>query len=245
MFWLVAVAPLTAQNIEATSDTASPERDLAVLLGTPGLLTTVPSNDQPDAQARAKLFFEIGRVYYVLGDTVHAESALRYAHTLDPSLAIQKVQVEKKEIDLAQSFVTDLSLSQKRDRYARTSKVRAAGRSMVLPGWGQMYRGHRKRGLIALCTAAATGLFLAKAARDYNDAKRAYDATLVSELNLDTLTEVDAQSRPFESRYSAYQSKASTANVAVIALAAVWGIAVLDNLVLEPNRFELRLALGK
>jgi hypothetical protein len=250
MVWSAAAVSVVAQSsdesVEAEGkDVQSAKDELAALLGTPELMTAVPSNDQPDAQARARLFFDIGSRYYVLGDTAKAESALKYAHSLDPLLAVATVETRSKEVDFAKSFVADLSLTELRDRYARTTRIRAAGRSLIMPGWGQMYRGHKKRGLIALCVTAVTGLYLAKALGDYNSAKSAYDATRVSELDLESVSELSEIPRPFESRYDTYQSKASVANVAAIALGAVWSLAVLDNMVLEPNRFELRVEFGR
>ncbi len=250
MIWFAATVPASAQNSEKAAQDGnqaalSAKDGLAALLGTPGLLTAVPSNDQPNPKERARLFFDIGRYYYVLGDTVKAEFALKYAHKLDPAVAAVTVEVMAEQADLAKSFVADLSLSQLRERYARTTKVRAAGRSLIIPGWGQIYRGHKKRGLITLCATAVTGLFLAKAVGDYNSAKSAYDLTRVSELNLESVSELSEIPRPFESRYETYRSKAGVANSAAIALGAVWGLAVLDNMVLEPNRFELRLEFGR
>lgn len=250
MIWSAAVVPAVAQNSEKAAqngnqDAQSAKDGLDVLLATPGLLTAVPSNDQPNPKARAKLFFDIGRYYYVLGDTFKAESALKYSHTLDPAVATVIVEEKGEQAHLAKSFVADLSLSQLRERYARTTKVGAAGRSLILPGWGQIYRGHKKRGLIALCATAAAGLFLCKAIGDYNSAKSAYELTRVSELNLESLSEISEMPRPFEFRYETYRSKAGVANAAAIALGAVWGLAVLDNMVLKPNRFELRLEFGR
>ena len=218
---------------------------LAELLATPGLMRAVPSNDKPSGHDRAKLFFDIGRCYYALGDSTRAERVLRYAFALDPSLEIGDMDAVGVEPDLARSFVVDLSLSQKREHYEQTSKLKAAGRSLIFPGWGQMYRGHKKRGLIALAATVAAGAFLAKAASDYDSAKSAYDQTAVAELNLEDLSETGEIPRPFESRYQTYDSKANTANAAVIAFAAIWGAVVLDNLILEPNRFELRWEFGR
>lgn len=242
--------PVVAQNSEklaqnGNQDALSAKDALGALLATPGLLTAVPSNDQPNLKERARLFFDIGRYYYVLGDTVKAEFALKYAHTLDPAVAAVTVEVKGEQADLAKLFVADLTLSQLRERYARTTKVRAVCRSLIIPGWGQIYRGHKKRGVTALCATAVTGLFLARAVGDYNSAKSAYELTRISELNLESVSELSEIPRPFESRFETYRSKAGVANALAIALGAVWGLAVLDNLVLESNRFELRLAFGR
>lgn len=237
-------SPVRAQD-QADSDKAAGQR-LNELLSMPGLLAAIPSADLPTGPERASLFFEIGRCYYAIGDSARAAQALRYAYGLDPALEARHVETPSASADLlqAKSFVVGLSLSEKREHYAGTSKLKAAGRSLILPGWGQMYRGHRKRGLVALGAIAASGLYLAKAARDYDSAKRDYEATTVSELSLELLQEGGEIPRPFESRYEIYRSKASVANTAAILLAAVWGASVLDNLILEPNRFELRVGIG-
>ena len=241
IIWIVTAQPLVAQesddSIRDVGETVGNpvNRTLAELLSTPGLMRSVPANDQPSGADRARLFFDIGRCYYALGDTVKAARVLRYAHALDPSLETGNIEVKGIEVDLARSFVAHLSLSQKRQKYAGTSKLKAAGRSLILPGWGQMYRGHKKRGLIALGATVVAGAFLAKTASDYNSAKDAYDRTAVAELNLEALSETSEIPRPFESRYQTYEGKANTANVAV----------VLDNLVLEPNRLALRWVWGR
>jgi len=258
MIWAVTMSPLTAEGPEDTTrpgdtiraegeslEDGSVEMVLAKLLSTPGLMMSVPSNDQPSGPDRAKLFFEIGRCYYALGDSTGAERVLRYAYALDPSLESGDMDAVGGEPGLARSFVADLSLSQKREHYEQTSKLKAAGRSLIFPGWGQMYRGHKRRGLIGLAATVAAGAFLAKAASDYNSAKSAYDRTAVSELDLEALSETGEIPRPFESRYQTYESKASTANTAAIALAVIWGAVVLDNLFVAPNRFELRWGFGR
>ncbi len=218
---------------------------LSELLSSPGLMTPIPSNDRPTRQDRARLFFEIGRCYYALADSGRAERALRYAYSLNPGLENEVLTQGGREFEQARHFVSDLGLTEKRQHYARTSKVKAAGRSLILPGWGQMYRGHRKRGLIALAATTVAGVFLAKSVSDYNRAKQAYDHTNIGELDLELLTETSDLPRPFETRYQTDQSKASTANTAAIVFAALWGAAVLDNLVLEPNRLELRWEFGE
>jgi hypothetical protein len=240
---LSIVPPLYAEVSEDKAE--SPEDRLSALLSTAGLMSVAPASDLPTGTERANLFLEIGIAYYAVGDSVHATKALRYAHTLDPELGVDHLDQQKDEAGLAQSFVADLSLSQKRDHFARTSRFKAAGRSLIMPGWGQMYRGHKKRGLIALSAALLTGAYLTKAMSDYSSAKDAYDGTNVSELNLDALATGGEIQRPFESRFSSYESKASAANTAAILLAAVWGASVLDNLILEPNRFELRWGIGR
>jgi hypothetical protein len=218
---------------------------LAKLLATPGLMDSVPSVRQQPGQERSKLFFEIGRCYYALGDSARAGLALRYAYALNPNLETTVIRVTGPEAEKAQAFVVDLGLTERRQKYAGTSKVRAAGRSLIFPGWGQMYRGHKKRGLLALGTTLAAGAFLAKSASDYNSAKSAYERTLVSELNLEALETGGDSPRPFETRYQAYESSTSRANAAAIAFAVVWSAVILDNLVLEPNRLELRWEIGR
>ncbi len=239
---LLVASPLSvvAQALESTD---ASER-LNELLSSPGLMTTVPKTDQYSKLDRAQLFYEIGGCYFALGDTVRAARALRYAYALDPALAEAKPSTKEREGAQAQQFVADLSLSAKRHRYAQTTKLKAAGRSLIFPGWGQMYRGHRKRGVVLTAVTATAGLFLAKAVRDYDNAKKAYEETKVAELGLTSLTGTSNIPRPFESSYNAYQSRTNTANAAAILLAAVWGASVLDNLILEPNRFELRLRIG-
>ncbi len=230
--------PPTAHNQEAA-------QTLANLLATPGLMDSVPSIGQQPRQERSQFFFEIGRCYYVLGDSARAGLALRYAYALNPNLEMTVIRVAGAEAEKAQAFVADLALTERRQKYAGTSKVRAAGRSLIFPGWGQMYRGHKKRGLIALGTTLAAGAFLAKSSSDYNSAKNSYDQTRVAELNLEALETGGELPRLFETRYQAYESSTGRANAAAIAFAVVWGAVVLDNLILEPNRFELRYVIGK
>jgi len=231
-------APPTEHNQEAA-------QTLANLLATPGLMDSVPSVGQQPGQERSKLFFEIGRCYYALADSAKAGLALRYAYALNPNLETTVIRVAGADAEKAQAFVADLGLTKRRQKYAGTTKVRAAGRSLIFPGWGQMYRGHKKRGLIALGTTLVTGAFLAKSSSDYNSAKKAYDQTRVAELNLEALEAGGESPRPFETRYQAYESSTSRANAAAIAFAVVWGAVVLDNLILEPNRLELRWEIGK
>ena len=156
---LLVASPLSV-GAQALESTDASER-LNELLSSPGLMTTVPKTDQYSKLDRAQLFYEIGGCYFALGDTVRAARALRYAYALDPALAEAKPSTKEREGAQAQQFVADLSLSAKRHRYAQTTKLKAAGRSLIFPGWGQMYRGHRKRGVVLTAVTATAGLFLA------------------------------------------------------------------------------------
>lgn len=237
---LHAVSPAIGEQVDAAESDGLP-----LLLQTPDLMTVAPALDAPTGPERAKLFLEIGAAWYAAGDTARANRALRYAHALDPSIAATVASAPEQVDDPARTFVADLNLAERRARYAKTSKLKAAGRSLIVPGWGQMYRGHKRRGWIAFGLTAAAGAYLVKAASDYSSARDAYDATTVAELDLDALGGTGEMSRPFETRYAAYQSKASTANKAAMALVAIWGAAVLDNLVIGPNRFELTWEVGR
>ena len=126
----------------------------------------------------------------------------------------------------------------------------AAWRAAVLPGWGTRYGDHRRRG--ALYTAAEAGLLLYALYEDYRFGDRKSDYEKADRFYGEALTDDEIAARR-ESRQDAYdemdRSRTNRDN-ALIAAAAVYGVSLLDAILLfpfggdaEPEPFALRPAL--
>ena len=125
----------------------------------------------------------------------------------------------------------------------RTTSWGAAGRSLLLPGWGQLYRGHKKRGYGFMGASAALAAVWFAADRSYHSAYKTYRKTRRNDLNL-AQRGADAGTDAFTQNFERAQSRANRANLALGLLAAVWVSGVLDHLVIGPAQVSLVVRIG-
>ena len=122
----------------------------------------------------------------------------------------------------------------------RKNALQAGGRALVLPGWGQLYNQHPKRGMVFLITtaAAATGAGLAHMRyRDrVDDADAAHAAYLASPTPATGAAWQDAVDR----RGEAERVRAGF----IWSTVGVWGLGVIDAIAFVPRPLPPNVAGG-
>lgn len=162
---------------------------------------------------------------------VDARRHFRAALSLDPQLELDPLLVSPKILNLFEEVKQDVQGLQQPEgdeadvavRYVvrRDPRPAAALRSMVVPGWGQLYRGERVKGwlLAGLWTASSGAAVVAHLQR--RDARNAYeDARLPDVVN---------------ERYDEYAAWHKVRNNLVLAAAGVWLYAYLDAILRWPD----------
>lgn len=180
----------------------------------------------------------LGQVAYAQGEELEARQQFGAALSLNPRLELDPLLVSPKIIaffeEVKQSWTPpdpEERLADAAPRYVVVPDPRpaAALRSMLVPGWGQLYKGDRRKGWVLLGvwagTVAATGTAHLARAR----AEEAY-------LDERDPTRVDAQYRTFDRWHK-------TRNNLALAAAAVWVVSYVDALVADgqgPEAGEFR-----
>ena len=209
----------------------------------PSLLGVVPLFDRPQQSQRAEIFFDLGRIHMASGDTTRARLALVEAFHLDPD-ANKGIMDMTPDQALADTRALLLAMRRKtlRQTLEKTTFWGAAGRSLILPGWGQVYRGRKKRGYGFMGASAVLAAAWLVTDISYRSAYHTYRGTRLSELQLGQPiagTDSDAFTRNFER----VESRAGRANLVLGLLAAVWLSSVLDHLVIGPAQVSLSVPI--
>ena len=155
----------------------------------------------------------------------HFASAL----SIDPDLTLDPVQASPRAVELFESVRAE-TRAQTADppaasiRYLRVYDPRpaAAYRSLVLPGWGQMYKGQRQRGIVmmALWGTAAAGTVTAHIIRHNK-----HDAYL---------DETDPSA--VQDRFDSFNRWHKVRNSLAMSTVATWVVSYLDALIFESSR---------
>lgn len=119
---------------------------------------------------------------------------------------------------------------------SRKTRLKAAMRSCVIPGWGQIYGGQKTKGVgfIALALGSATAFLIAEddfnnKEDDYYEAVTAYDQATTIEDRQRLWTEMA------EAQREAYDAE-DVRRILIGTTVAVWGLSVLDALLFFPRR---------
>ena len=127
-----------------------------VLSHIPGLLGVVPMLDRPERSARAEVFFDLGRIQIAKGDSAKARLALVEAFGLDPAASNGVMDLAPdRALESTNQVLSALRKTHRRQTLQKTTFWGAAGRSLLFPGWGQIYRGRKKRGYTFMGVSAA------------------------------------------------------------------------------------------
>jgi hypothetical protein len=102
-----------------------------------------------------------------------------------------------------------------------TSRQSAFVRSAVFPGWGQRYRGYRKRGYMMIGLTAASIAYAVVADNTYRDARDAYDRA--------------SEGAEFNNLHTDFTDKSDRADLAIGFVAAAWLLNVIDAASQEAN----------
>ena len=224
-----------------TGDYAGAYQTLSQL---PGLLGVVPVLDRPTQRDRAQIFFSLGRIHMALGDTARARLSLVEAFHLYPEADKGIVNLdEDRALAATRALIAGMRRRVRQQALHRTTSWGAAGRSLLLPGWGQLYRGHKKRGYGFMGASAALAAVWFAADRSYRSAYKTYRKTRRNDLNL-AQRGADAGTDAFTQNFERAQSRSNRANLALGLLAAVWVSGVLDHLVIGPAQVSLVVRIG-
>ena len=210
------------------------------LASVPGILAVAPIFDAPEPRERARIFFDLGRIRLAAGDTTRARIVLTQVFTLDPHARKGLLQLPSDAaLDRTQAFLSRLRKQAYNQRLRLSSRWGGAFRSLVVPGWGQMYRGHKKKGYLIMGVTAGLAAAWAISDQSYRSAYRAYRNTRIEDLALGRRTGADSDPLPFKTRYERAESRARRADIALAMLAAVWISSVFDNLVVGPAQLSI------
>jgi hypothetical protein len=182
-------------------------------------------------------------IAYAQHEPVEARAQFLSALSLDPELELDPLLVSPKILAFFEEVKAEAPSVQPADagataatRYVLVSDPRpaAALRSMLVPGWGQLYKGETTKGyvLMGLGSAMVLGAATAQVLR-----ARAED---------DYLAEQDPAL--IEDRYEAFDRWHKARNGLLLGAAAVWAYAFVDALIVAPPAVaahsRLRIAPG-
>ena len=210
----------------------------------PRLLGVVPLLDRSQQSWRAEIFFDLGRIHMASGDTVRARLALVEAFHLDPEVnkGIMDIGPDQALAD-TRALLSDMRRITLRQTLGKTTFWGATGRSLLLPGWGQLYRGNKKRGYGFMGVSAVLAAAWLVSDISYRSAYNTYRGTRLNDLQLGQPiagTDSDAFTQNFERA----KSRAGRANLVLGLLAAVWLSNVLDHLVVGPAQVTLSVPIN-
>ena len=230
-----------AQAAYRAGDYASAFETLSHL---PSLLGVVPLFDRPQQSRRAEIFFDLGRIHIAAGDTTRARLVLVEVFRLDPEVnkGIMDIPSDQALAD-TRTLLSDMHRKTLRQTLGKTTFWGAAGRSLLLPGWGQLYRGHKKRGYVFMGASAVLAAAWLVTDISYRSAYNTYRGTRLSDLQLGQRIS-GTNSDVFTQNFERAQSRAGRANLALGLLAAVWLSSVLDHLVIGPAQVTLSVPIN-
>ena len=210
----------------------------------PSLLGVVPLLDRSQQGRRAEIFFDMGRIHMASGDTARARLALVEVFRLDPETnkGIMDIGPDQALAD-TRALLSDMRRITLRQTLGKTTFWGAASRSLLLPGWGQLYRGHKKRGYGFMGAAAVLAAAWLVTDISYRSAYNTYRGTRLNDLQLGQRI-AGTNSDVFTQNFERAQSRAGRANLALGLLAAVWLSSVLDHLVVGPAQVSLSVPIN-
>lgn len=180
----------------------------------------------------------LGLIHYARNEPLEAREQFEAALSLDPALELDPLLVSPKTLEffdgVRASFTAEGGAEREPIiRYVRVQDPRPAAtmRSVVLPGWGQLYKGERVKGwaLVGLWSATAAGAVTAHLLRSQarSDYLAATDPAVITE------------------RYDTFNAWHRTRTGFAIGAAAVWAFAAVDALVVGgPSQQPVRVGLG-
>ena len=175
----------------------------------------------------AQVHVVLGLIAFSQNDQVVATRQFTDALVLDPTVELDPLLASPKTLDFFEDIRTGLAQASREEilepeaapRYVlvRDRRAEAALRSMMVPGWGQLYKGQRTKGrvLVGLWGAVVAGTVTTHILRQ--QARDTYlDATTQQEI-LD--------------RYDTFNQWHKTRNALVLGAATVWAYSYLDALI--------------
>lgn len=226
--WIISIAPLSYAQTGSTNRVTEIKRALqqaefqiAADLADSAI---VHFREYPPAQLadihalRALVFFE-------QGNARRGEEHLALALQLDANLQLDPIffspQIRQRLEELRPKIVTLSHANMPAVRYivVPDPRLEAAWRSLLLPGWGQRYKGQKTKGrLFSIAAVTLAGATLTSHFLRENAEKKYLEAVEESDL---------------KSRYDTFNRYHLLRNNLALALGVVWGAAALDALIVR------------
>ncbi len=174
----------------------------------------------------AQVHVVLGLIAFSQNDQRTATRQFTDALVLDPAVELDALLVSPKAMDFFNDIRTGLAQAGRAEslpaetapRYilVQDRRAEAALRSMVLPGWGQLYKGQRAKGrlLIGVWGVAVAGTVTSHILR-----QQSFD------------TYIEAGPEDVEQRYDTFNRWHKTRNTLVLGAIAVWVYSYLDALI--------------
>lgn len=176
---------------------------------------------------RTEAFKTLAFTYILLDDQANAVETFKEIVREDPEFDIDSLGGDEASADVVRYFgqaVVEV-LHEEREKYRATlmgtSRIRASLRSMLLPGWGQLYQGYTQRAYVMMGAALASGAYAVLAESAYRTARDEYTGA--------------SAGSDFNRLYDDYTRKADRADLALGLLGAVWLLNVIDAATQGPN----------
>jgi tetratricopeptide (TPR) repeat protein len=159
--------------------------------------------------------------YYHLGDTSSARQAFNTMLTINPNVILDPVTTSPKIItfyeQIKSEYAPDIkanTLTETRYIQLKDSRPSAAWRSLVLPGWGQLYKGESTKGYIIMSGFLLNSAALIAAVVNEQSAKDSYLAARDPNTIINT--------------YDEYNKWHKTRQMLTYSQIIIWGYAIAD-----------------
>jgi len=230
--------PPYVQEAEARYKLGDYRGAIGYLLAVPGVAQLSPKLTPMNRDSRARLFFDLGCCYLAAGDSLRADRAFREAFALNNRL-------DRGYFENADSgtFWWALLHGEEAARRLKTKRLSAAMRSLVFPGWGQHYRGHKKKGYAFLGAVVGTSAALGMQYRNFQSARDHYNQTnIFQHVNQRYTNEDGTRYTEWEARHREVKSSEKRVNMLIGVLGVIWVLNLFDSTVFEPAPMGLTIA---
>ena len=214
------------------------EGAIGYLLAVPGMAQLSPKLTPMNRDSRARLFFDLGCCYLAAGDSLQADWAFREAFALNNRL-------DRGYLENADSgaFWWALLHGEEEARRMKTKRLSAAMRSLVVPGWGQYYRGHKKKGYAFLGAVVATSVALRFQYQNFRSARNHYNQTTIfHHVNQRYPNDDGTRYTEWEARHREVKPQEKRVNILIGVLGALWVLNLFDSVVFAPAPMGLTVA---
>ena len=211
---------------------------IGYLLAVPGVAQLSPKLTPMNRDSRARLFFDLGCCYLAAGDSLRADWAFREAFALNNRL-------DRGYFENADSggFWWALLHGEEAARRLKTKRLFSAMRSSFVPGWGQFYRGYKKKGYAFLGAVVGTSVVLGVQYRNFQSVRDHYNqATLFQHVNQRYPNEDGTRYTEWEARHREVKSSEKRVNILIGVLGAIWVLNLFDSAVFAPAPMGLTIA---
>lgn len=191
-------------------------------------LTSDPS---PSGEERVQIYTYLAYTYIALGENDKGKESFEKALAVDSSLTLDPTFVSPKIIAIFNEVKTAYDTREEEAAQepvlfptpplGAQKRFGGAWRSLLLPGWGQLYKGHKKKAIaifaVQTVNVGTTVYAHFKMKQAHDDYQQARDPETI------------------ESSYDRYNSYYKTRNYFFILTAAVWIYAHIDAAVSQPS----------